>query len=70
VPPPDLPDCTTYKVAATFIGRIDGVSKAIHAAHLKRSSQDTPDGKGFGHMALFDAQIVVQSVAKVVAVEK
>jgi hypothetical protein len=70
-PPPALPpDCTTYRVTATFIGRIDGVSKQIHAAHVKpvkRSSRDRVDGKGFGHMGMFDAQIVVQSVEKVVA---
>ena len=67
-PPPALPpDCTTYRVTATFIGRIDGVSKEIHAAHVKRSSRDPVDGKGFGHMGMFDAEIVVQSVEKVVA---
>lgn len=66
-PPASPPDCTTYRVTATFIGRIDGVSKEIHAAHLKRSSRDPVDGKGFGHMGMFDAEIVVQSVEKVVA---
>jgi hypothetical protein len=67
-PPPSLPpDCTTYRVTATFIGRIDGVSKEVHAAHLKRSFQDPVDGKGFGHMGMFDAQVVVQSVEKAVA---
>jgi hypothetical protein len=68
-PPPALPpDCTTYRVTATFIGRVDGVSKEVHAAHLKRSSQDPVEAKGFGHMGMYDAQIVVQSVEKVVAV--
>src|SRR5258708_5624064 len=48
-PPPSLPpDCTTYRVTATFIGCVDGVSKKVHAAHLKRSSQDPVDGNGFG----------------------
>lgn len=67
-PPPAFPpDCTTYRVTATFIGRVDGVSKKVHAAHLKRSSRDPVDWKGFGHMGMFDALIVVQSVEKVVA---
>lgn len=63
------PDCHIYRVTATFIGRIDGVSKEIHAAHLRRSSSGSPDFKGFGQMGLFDAQIVVQSVEGVEAVE-
>lgn len=67
-PPPAFPpDCTTYRVTATFIGRVDGVSKQVHAAHLKRSSRDPLDGRGFGQMGMFDAQIVVQSVEQVVA---
>jgi hypothetical protein len=67
-PPPTFPaDCTTYRVTATFVGRIDGVSKEIHAAHQKQSSRDPVDWKGFGQMGLFDAQIVVQSVEQVVA---
>ena len=51
-----------HRVTATFVGRIDGVSPEIHAAHLKRSPTDRPDYKGFGQMGLFDAQLVVQSV--------
>jgi hypothetical protein len=67
-PPPAFPpDCIPYRVIATFIGRVDGVSKEVHAAHLKRSSRDPVDGRGFGQMGMFDAQIVVQSVEKVVA---
>src|SRR5215467_1649806 len=62
------PDCTTYRVAATFTGRIDGVSNQVHEAHRKRSSVDQIDGKGFGHMGMFDEQIVVQSVENVGAV--
>jgi hypothetical protein len=62
------PDCTTYRVAATFTGRVDGVSKQVHEAHRKRSSGDQIDGKGFGHMGMFDAQIVVQSIENVIAV--
>ena len=62
------PDCTTYRVAATFTGRVDGVSNQIHETHRKRFSADQIDGKGFGHMGMFDAQIVVQSVENVGAV--
>jgi hypothetical protein len=66
-PPPSSapPDCRTYRVTATFTGRIDSVSKEVHAAHAKRSSHDPVDGKGFGHMGMFDAQLVVQSVEDV-----
>ena len=63
------PDCHLYKVTATFIGRIDGVSKKVHAAHLRRSPLQSSDGKGFGQMGLFDAQLVVASVKGVDAVE-
>lgn len=63
------PDCHLYQVTATFVGRIDGVSKKVHAAHLRRSPLQPPDGKGFGQMGLFDAQLVVQSVRDVAAVE-
>lgn len=71
-PPSPLPppDCTTYRVTATFTGRVDGVSKQIHKAHRKRSSGDQIDGKGFGHMGMFDAQIVIQSVERVIAVDE
>ena len=62
------PDCTTYRVAVTFTGRVDGVSNQIHETHRKRSSADQIDGKGFGHMGMFDAQLVVQSVENVGAV--
>jgi hypothetical protein len=57
------PDKATFHhVTATFIGRIDGVSPAIHEFHLKRSPLDRADFLGFGQMGLFDAQLVVQSV--------
>jgi hypothetical protein len=70
-PPPDFPPpCISHRIVATFVGRIDAVSKKLHAAHQKRKSQDAIDGKGFGHMGMFDAQLVVQSVEKVVAVEE
>ncbi len=63
------PTCHLYDVEATFIGRIDGVSKEVHAAHLKKSPLQSSDFKGFGQMGLFDAQLVVQSVKDVEAVE-
>jgi hypothetical protein len=70
-PPPDFPPpCISHRIVATFVGRIDTVPKELHAAHKKRRSQDAIDGKGFGHMGMFDAQIVVQSVEKVLAVEE
>jgi hypothetical protein len=49
-------------VTATLVGRIDGVSKQIHATHRKRSPTDDPDFKGFGQMGLFDAQLVIGAV--------
>ena len=70
-PPADpIPDCTTYRVTATFSGRIDGVSKQLHAAHMKQSNFEKPDRRGFGHMGMFDAQIVVRTVEKVIAVDE
>jgi hypothetical protein len=70
VPRPTFPpDCHAYRVTATFIGRIDAVSTEVRAAHLRRSSRDPVDGKGFGHMGMFDAQLVVQSIDDVVAVD-
>jgi hypothetical protein len=70
-PPPALPpDCTTYRVTASFTGRIDSVSKQIHEARLKRSSHSPVDWKGFGHMGMFEAQVVVQSVENVVALDE
>jgi hypothetical protein len=66
---PTPPDCDVHQVTATFIGRIDSVSKEIHAAHLKRSSFEHPDFKGFGQMGMFDAQLVLQSVEDVLAVD-
>jgi hypothetical protein len=65
-----LPDCTSYSVTATFTGRIDGVSKRTREVHRKRSSRDQIDRMGFGHMGIFDAQIVVHSVENVVAVDE
>jgi hypothetical protein len=66
---PTPPDCDVDRVTATFIGRIDSVSKEIHTAHLKRSSFEHRDFKGFGQMGMFDAQFVLQSVEDVVAAD-
>jgi hypothetical protein len=67
-PPTSLPpDCTTYRITATFVGRVDSVSKKVHDARLRRSPRDAIDRNGFGQMGMFDAQIVVQSVEKVLA---
>jgi len=58
------PDSYTFhRVAATFTGRIDGVSNDIRAFRLKRKSTDRSDFLGFGQMGSFDAQFVLQSVA-------
>ena len=70
--PPTQPtsaDCGVDRVTATFTGRIDSVSKALHEAHLKRKFGEETDGKGFGHMGMFDAQLVVERVYEVQAVD-
>ncbi|HWY52842.1 MAG TPA: hypothetical protein VNZ03_00160 [Terriglobales bacterium] len=70
--PPTQPtpaDCGVDRVAATFTGRIDSVSKAVHEAHLKRKFGEGADWKGFGHMGMFDAQLVVEQVEDVQAVD-
>lgn len=70
-PPPGFPpDCHTYSITATFVGRIDSVSRAVRTAHLRRDPRVTLDGVGFGHMGIFDVQLVVQSVETVVAKDK
>jgi hypothetical protein len=66
---PTPPDCGVDRVTATFMGRIDSISKEIRAAHLKQSSFDHPDFKGFGQMGMFDAELVLQSVEDVLAVD-
>ncbi len=53
----------SYRVTATFVGRLDGVSPEIHDFHKRRSDHDRADFLGFGQMGLFDAQLVMQSVA-------
>jgi hypothetical protein len=63
------PDCHRYQVTATFTGRIDAVSNEIHAAHLKKPRSKPSDFKGYGQMGLFDAQLVVESMKQVEAVD-
>jgi len=68
---PDFPpECTTYRVTATFTGRLDSISKEVQEARRKRSNREATDWKGFGHIGMFDAQIVVQSVENVVAMDE
>ena len=72
-PAPDLDhvdDCTPYRITATFTGRIDGVSKAVFESRLKRKNEGRTDSRGFGHMGMCDAQIVVRSVEGAVAVSQ
>jgi hypothetical protein len=66
---PTPANCAVDRVTATLIGRIDSVSKQIRVAHLKKSPCDHSDFRGFGHMGMFDAQFVLQSVEDVVAVD-
>jgi hypothetical protein len=61
------PDCTTYRITATFTGRIDAVSRRTPDPHFNRPNTKASDPNGFGHMGMFEAQIVVQSVADGVA---
>jgi hypothetical protein len=57
-------------VTATFVGRIDAVSAGIHAAHQKRTRIGGADDWGFGHLGLFDAELVMQSVESDAAIGK
>jgi hypothetical protein len=49
-------------VTATFIGRIDAVSTEIHEFRKKQKTDGHSDRLGFGHMGMFEAQLIVQSV--------
>lgn len=60
----------SYRVTATFIGRIDGVPQQIHEFHKRRSDRDRADFLGFGQMGLFDAQLIMQSVEGDAVLEK
>jgi hypothetical protein len=62
------PDCHRYQVTATFTGRIDAVSNETRSEYLQSSPKHS-DHKGYGHMGLFDAQLVVQSMKEVEAVD-
>ncbi len=54
----------SHCVTATFIGRIDAVSPAIHEFRKKQKTmgRSNSDGLGFGQMGEFEAQLIVQSV--------
>jgi hypothetical protein len=52
----------SHCVTATFIGRIDAVSPEIHEFRKKQKTNRQSDYLGFGHMGLFEAQLVTQSV--------
>jgi hypothetical protein len=62
------PDCTTYRITATFTGRIDTVPSPAHKTHLKGPNAKAADRMGFGQMGMFEAQIVVEAVANAVTV--
>ena len=49
-------------VTATFIGRIDAVSPEIRATQQKRAATGRAEYRGFGHLSLFDEQLILQSV--------
>jgi|ERR1700726_1108358 len=66
---PTPPDCGVDRVTATFTGRIDSVSKKVHQAHIRKLPNEKHDFSGFGQMGIFDAQLVVQSVENVLAVD-
>jgi hypothetical protein len=66
---PISPDCDVSRVTATFTGRIDSISKAVHEGHLRKSPDEKPDSRGFGHIGLFDAQLVIGMVEDVRAVD-
>lgn len=67
-PRPEFPpDCTTYRITATFTGRIDAVPKEAHESRSKHPGANAIGHNGFGQMGMFEAQIVVQSVANVFA---
>jgi hypothetical protein len=55
-PKDELPDCRTYRITATFIGRIDAV-------------KSSDKHRGFGHMGMFGSQLIVQQVENVSAHE-
>lgn len=61
----------SHQVTATFVGRIDAVSPEVHQFHaLQHSESRQADYLGFGHMGLFDAQLIMQSVQGGAVLEK
>src|SRR5258707_1356224 len=48
LPPEFPPDCTTYQITATFIGKINSISQKTFASRKKQKPSTPVDGKGFG----------------------
>jgi hypothetical protein len=57
-------------VTGTFVGRVDAVSAETHASHENGKRITGADNAGFGHMGLFDAEFVMQSVTSAAAIER
>ncbi len=49
-------------VTATFVGRIDSVSREVHQFHKNHPTKEHNDGLGFGQMGLFEAEFILRSV--------
>jgi len=65
-PPPEFPpDCTTYRITASFVGKIHGVSQRTFENRKRRKQMAPVDGKGFGQMGIFSAEILIQSVSDI-----
>jgi len=62
-------DCHWYRVTATFTGRIDGVRKRKHEADGSVTVKGKRNYDGFGVMGMYDAQLVLQSVEDVTAID-
>jgi len=69
LPPEFPPDCTTYQITATFIGKINSISQKTFASRKKQKPSTPVDGKGFGQMGMFSAEILAQSVSDIVLKE-
>jgi hypothetical protein len=65
-PPPEFPpDCTSYKITATFVGKVHGVSQRTFENRKRQKQMAPADGKGFGQMGIFSAEILAQSVSDI-----
>lgn len=69
-PPPEFPPhCTSYRITATFIGRINSISQKTFEGRKKQKPSAPLDGKGFGQMGIFSAEFLAQSVSDIVLKE-